>query len=377
MQSEIAGGVSPHAGLSRIKPHMVTENSADTTETIIDIASNESAYGPSPIAAEAARQSAADMNRYAIDAVRDLTARIAEFHGIRADGIVCGHGSDDLLLRIAQTFLQPGDELVCNINGYQRIPNFAHTANAHPVKASDRNFTTDVDRILDCVTERTRIVMLANPDNPTGTFVRGTEIRRLQASLPSFVLLVLDSAYLEYVSTDEFENPATLIEESENVVMTRTFSKIYGLAGLRLGWMYASPAVADAVRKMGMTFPLSNVAYQAGLAALGDQSHVKSAYEQNLKVRDEFSIGLEKLGLEVIPSQTNFVLVRFRQPDYCAESTYQYLRSRGILARRLASDAFSEYVRFTLGLPEQMNQVLDQLHAYFESQNVHTHTVNQ
>ena len=367
MQSEFAVGVIPHAGLSRIKPHMVTENSGDLPETIIDIASNESAYGPSPLAAEAARMAAADMHRYAIDAVRDLTDKIAEFHGISSEGIVCGHGSDDLLLRISQTFLQPGDELVCNVNGYQRIPNFAHTANAIPVKASDLNFTTDVDQILDCVTERTRIVMLANPDNPTGTFVRGSEIRRLHANLPGSVLLVLDSAYLEYVATDEFENPATLIDESENVVMTRTFSKIYGLAGLRLGWMYASPAVADAVRKMGMTFPLSNVAFKAGLAALSDQSHVKSTYERNLKVRNEFSAGLERLGLQVIPSQTNFVLVRFRQPDYCADSAYKYLRSHGILARRLASDAFSEHVRFTLGLPEQMNQVLDQLQALFES----------
>ena len=374
MRPEVTSGMTPHAGLSRIQPHMVVEKSADLPEKRIEIASNESAYGPSPLAVKAAAKAAAIMNRYAEDAVRDLTAGLAEFHDIRPEGIVCGHGSDDLLLRISQTFLQPGDELVCSVHGYQRIPNFAHTANADPIRASDRNFTADIDRILECITERTRIVMLANPDNPTGTYLRADEIRRLHAGLPGSVLLVLDSAYLEYAAADNFENPASLVEESENVAMTRTFSKIHGLAGLRLGWMYASPVVAEAVRKMGMTFPLSNAAHKAGLAALNDQAHMRFVYSQNLKVLNQFRSGLEKLGLEVIPSQTNFVLVRFGHPDFPAIDAYQYLRSRGVVARRLSSAAFSEHIRFTLGLPEQMTKVLDLLRVFFESHPNYEHT---
>ena len=372
MLSDSCGGVRPHAGLGRIKPHMVIENSEDLPAIRIDISSNESVYGPSQSAIEAVINESEYMYRYASDAVRELTIQIAKRHKINPNGIVCGHGSDDLLLRIAQSFLHPGDELICSINGYQRIPNFAHTANAQPIKASDHNFTADIDRILDCVTEKTRVVMLANPDNPSGTYLSGTEIRRLHASLPDSVLLVLDSAYLEYVAAENFENPKALIEESQNTVMTRTFSKIHGLAGLRLGWMHAAPAVADAVKKIGMTFPISNVAFRAGLASLNDQSHAKFVYQQNLKVRDDFTNGLEMLELEVIPSQTNFVLARFPHPDYSAVNAYAFLRSHGILARRLMSDSFAEYLRFTLGFPEQMNEVLDVLQLFFEHQHTHT-----
>ncbi len=355
---------------------MVIENSDDLPTIRIDISSNESVYGPSESAIAAVKKGSESMYRYASDAVRDLTVQIARDNRIDPKGIVCGHGSDDLLLRITQSFLQPDDELICSVNGYQRIPNFAHTANAKPIKAADRNFTADIDRILECVTDRTRIVMLANPDNPSGAYLPGSEIRRLHAGLPDTVLLVLDSAYMEYVDAQEFENPKTLIEESRNTVMTRTFSKIHGLAGLRLGWMYAAPEVADAVRKIGMTFPLSNVAYKAGLAALNDRSHSELVYEKNLKVRTEFSDGLKRLKLEVIPSQTNFVLARFPHSAHSAKNAYEFLRSHGILARRLMSDSFSEHLRFTLGFPEQMNEVLDTLRLFFEHQHTRTGTLD-
>ncbi len=376
MLSESHGGVRPHAGLSRIKPHMVIEKSDDLPAIRIDISSNESVYGPSQSAIAAVQKGSESMYRYASDAVRDLTFQIAGNHKIDPKGIVCGHGSDDLLLRIAQAFLQPDDELICSVNGYQRIPNFAHTANAKPIKAADQNFTADIHQILDCVTDKTRIVMLANPDNPSGTYLPGSEIRRLHAGLPDTVLLVLDSAYLEYVDAQKFENPKFLIEESKNTVMTRTFSKIHGLAGLRLGWMYATPEVADAVRKIGMTFPLSNVAYSAGLAALNDRSHSQNVYEQNLKVRTEFTDGLKQLQLEVIPSQTNFVFARFPNPEFSAKNAYDFLRSHGILARRLMSNSFADYVRFTLGFPEQMKDVLNTLRLFFEHQHTCTGTLD-
>ncbi len=367
MQSEASGGVQPHIGLSRIKPHMVVTASADNTNIHIDISSNESVYGPSQSVLQAARAATQHMHRYASAALRDLSTLIATHHGIDPEGVACGHGSDDLLLRIAGAFLQPGDELVCSINGYQRIPNFAHTANAFPVRVPDRNFTVQVDSLLSGVTDRTRVVMLANPDNPTGTYVPGNEIRRLRENLPQHILLVLDSAYLEYASQPDFEDPTRLIEEYGNVVMTRTFSKIHGLAGIRLGWAYAAPALADAIRKIGMTFPLSNVAYAAGKAALADESHPRFVFEHNEQVRTEFTAGLSRLGFEIVPSQTNFLLARVRHPGCSAEDVYDHLRSKGILPRRLAAAAFSDYIRFTLGFREQMNEVLEVLERYLDT----------
>ena len=357
--------IDPHPGLQHIKPHMVSSDVDEQQEIRIDLSSNESVYGPGKPVIAAMTQAATDMERYAHNATRLLSEEIARQHALDPDGVVCGHGSDDLLLRVAQTFLEAGDELVCSVHGYQRIPNYAYANNALPVTASDRDFTVDVDAILGSLTERTRMVMIANPDNPTGTYLSGTEIRRLHSSLPENVLLVLDSAYLEYVSACDFENPAALVEDFENVVMTRTFSKIYGLAGLRLGWLYAPPPIADSIRRIGMTFPLSNIAFQAGMAALANIDHPQFVHEHNLEVRTQFESALIALGLEVIPSQTNFLLVRFPRCEFDAERAYGFLLSRGILARRMAAEAFSDYIRFTIGLMEEMNETIDALNEFF------------
>jgi histidinol-phosphate aminotransferase len=360
--------VNPRAGTLRISAHMVVADVTKAVEIEINIASNESAYGPGAAAIAAAASAASQLERYAETAQDELGAAIAEHFALNQQSIVCGNGSDDLLARIARAYLSPGDELVYSCNGYQKIPNYAFANDAEPVAASDQEFTVDVDAVLSQVNERTRIVMIANPDNPTGTYISGAEVRRLHAGLPSNVLLVLDSAYLEYVGADDYENPQKLVEEMDNILMTRTFSKIYGLAGARVGWLYAPPEIADVIRKIGTTFPISNTAFLAAMAALEDQQHTEYVFQQNQRIRDEYSQSFAALGLKVYPSQTNFLLVEFSTNAESAMQAYEYLASQGIAARRFASPAFGNCVRFTLGLEIEMQKALTALQKFMQQQ---------
>lgn len=360
-------GVTPHAGALRIRPHMLMEGNNEAHKIEINIASNENAFGASRVAIAAGIDAMQSIERYSEMAPAILAREISVRFNLNADRIVCGFGSDDLLSRIARAYLSVGDELIHSVNGYQKIPNYAFASNAEPVSASDRDFTADVDAILSCVNERTRIVMIANPDNPTGTYISGDEIRRLHAGLPDQVLLVLDSAYLEYVDAADYEDPTGIVEEADNVVMTRTFSKIFGLAGIRLGWAYAPVEIADILRRVGITFPISNPALASGIAALRDTDHTRHVHSENSRIRTWFAETLAEHDVIVHSSQTNFLLVTFPDPLRSAQMAYDYLREHGIAARRLASPNFSECVRFTIGLESEMSHTADALHDFFAS----------
>lgn len=247
----------------------------------------------------------------------------------------------------------------------KNFQNYAYANDAKAVPAQDRSFTVDVDQILNCVTDRTRLVTIANPDNPTGTYISASEVRRLHTALPGHVLLVLDSAYLEYVDAQDFENPMNLVECSENVVMTRTFSKIYGLAGIRLGWAYAPVAVADVLRRASITFPVSNPALSCGIAALKDMKHTASVHAKTLQTKRWFTASLKERDLHVYPSQTNFLLVSFPDPSRSAQKVYDYLMANGIITRRFASTAFSDCIRFTIGLDDEMSSTVEALDRFF------------
>ena len=319
----------------------------------IFIASNESVYGPGEMAREAIVRSADTVERYPDDGTARLADAIGARFGIDSGTICCGFGSDDLLARLARAYLSPGDELIHSAHGYPKIPNYAYANDAVPVSAADRDFTADVDAILECVTDRTRIVMLANPDNPAGTYLSGAEVRRLHERLRPEILLVLDSAYIEYVSAADYENPLALIKSATNVVMTRTFSKVFGLAGLRVGWVCGPVDIIDTLKRIGITFPISAPALAACEATLQDRDHFERVVGENHRIREMFSDALKSLGFEVIPSQTNFVLVRFADPDQ-AICNHQALEADGIYARRLAGGEFARCVRFTLGMEEEM-----------------------
>ena len=357
--------VTPHPGMLRIRPHMIIAEEGDGTHVQINIASNESAYGPSPAAISAGARAMQRIERYSETAATVLARAIADHFGLNRDGVVCGFGSDDLLARSARVYLSAGDELIYTANGYQKIPNYAYANGADAIAAPDNNFRADVDSILNCVTERTRMVMIANPDNPTGSYLSGEEIRRLHAGLPENVLLVLDSAYLEYVEADDYENPVALVEEMQNVIMTRTFSKIYGLAGMRLGWVYAPAAIADMLGRVGITFPVSGPAFSSGLAALQDTEHTAHVYAESVRVRRWFGAALAENGVIVHPTQTNFVLATFLDPDRSAQMAYDYLLENGIAARRLTTPNFSDCVRYTIGFDHEMSRTADVMRDFF------------
>ncbi len=356
-------GPRPRDGVLRIRPHMA-EPAGPPPPEAIRIDSNESAYGPSDAAREAARGAMDFVERYPDDASFTLAEAIARRFSLDPKRICCGFGSDDLLARLARIYLRPGDELIYPVHGYQKFPNYAHANDAIPVAAPDRNFTADVDNIVDMLTARTRVVMLANPDNPTGTWVSGRNVRRLHRALPDDVLLVLDSAYAEYVRAENYELPDALVEASSNVVMTRTFSKVFGLAGLRVGWMYGPESIVDMVQRTGITFPLSAPALAGCRAALEDVDHTWHVVERNARVRAAFSDRIAALGITVFPSETNFVLARFSGGADAALNAWRWLLGAGVIARRFAAADFQDCVRFTIGTEEEMARTAELLEAW-------------
>ena len=338
-------------GIDRIKAHMIP--TAPPGAEAILLHSNESAYGPSPRAAQAMRDAVTGVERYFEFPDRVMAPAIAAHHGLDADRIVSGQGSDDLLARVARAYLGPGDTLIRTANGYLKVPNYAYACGADVVSVPDDGFVPSVDRMIAALTDRTRIVYLANPENPAGTWLTDAEVRRLHAALPEHVLLVLDCAYEEYVESPDHAPPHRLVEDAQNVVMARTFSKIYGLAGARVGWLYGPPPVVDVVRRVGLTFPVASASAAAALAALEDTAHTAMVRRETLAERARLTAALTGLGLPVVPSQTNFVLCHFADPQRSAMAAEAYLAKRNILVRRLASPAYADHIRITLGLPEQ------------------------
>lgn len=360
--------IRPRSGPLNIRAPMVEAFSGGDGQATINIFNNESALGPSPKAITAAKNALNSVERYPEGAPEQLAAAIAARFELDEARIACGNGSDDVLARLARAYLSPGDQLIYSVNGYQKIPNYAYANDAEPVAAADDDFKPDVDSILSSVTDRTRIVMIASPDNPSGRHLSRSEIRYLHAELSEEILLVLDSAYSEYVDAADYEDPTLLVAEAQNVVVTRTFSKIFGLAGLRVGWLYGPSAVVDVVKRIGTTFPLSQPALAAGVAALADTEHTRKIYETNRGLRRHFTAELTELGLNVCPSQTNFVLVRFEDEEKPAIDAYEYLVAHGIIARRLTAPIFKNCIRFTIGLDDEMRQVADAVREYMTGQ---------
>ncbi|MCZ7601172.1 MAG: aminotransferase class I/II-fold pyridoxal phosphate-dependent enzyme [Gammaproteobacteria bacterium] len=326
--------------------------------------SNESAYGPSDAAREAARGAMDFVERYPDDASFTLAEAIARRFSLDPKRICCGFGSDDLLARPARIYLRPGDELIYPVHGYQKFPNYAHANDAIPVAAPDRNFTADVDNIVDMLTARTRVVMLANPDNPTGTWVSGRDVRRLHRALPDDVLLVLDSAYAEYVRAETYELPDALVEASGNVVMTRTFSKVFGLAGLRVGWMYAPEPIVDMVQRTGITFPLSAPAL-AGARRRWRMSITPGTWWKGTRA--------SALHSPTASPRSESPCFQARPISFSPGSpaaptrplnAWRWLLGAGVIARRFAAADFQDCVRFTIGTEEEMARTAELLEAW-------------
>ena len=333
----------------------------------VKLSSNESALGMSPSATEAARQAIASAHLYPEVDTEILAEVLARRYGLDSARMAFGPGSDEILQRVVNCFAGPGHELVHSKNAYMQFPIYAMLAGATPVAADDRDFHYDVDTILSRVNERTRVVLIANPDNPSGTYLSGAEVRRLHAGLPDNVLLIVDAAYEEFAAAQDYESATALVHEFDNVVVTRTFSKVYGMAGLRLGWCYGPAGVVDMMTKIGPSFPVNCAANAAGIAAVGDTAHVDRVLEHNRRWISELSSEFSGLGLRVYPSQTNFILVEFADtPGKTAAEANTHLNRNGIIPRQFALADFANKLRFTVGDDAGMGRTIGVMRNFME-----------
>jgi histidinol-phosphate aminotransferase len=348
-----------------IAPYVGGRTSAPGVARIIKLSANESPLGASPLAIEAYGQAGAALHRYPDGAAQDLREAIASVHGLPADQIVCGDGSDELLHLLALGFAGPGDEVLSTEFGFVVYPMVTKSVGATPVLAPEKAFTVDVDALLERVTDKTRIVFVANP-NSTGTYVPWAELTRLHDGLPGDVLLVIDSAYAEFVEHGDYSAGEALVVSSSNVVMTRTFSKAYGLAALRLGWCYGPPGVIDVLNRLRGPFNVTAPAQAAGIAALGDVDFLMAVQDHVASWRPWLERELRSLDLEPVPSVTNFVLVRFPGAAEAAAANGE-LAALGILVRDMNAYGLGDCLRITVGTEEELRAFVTALEQHLEA----------
>lgn len=357
----------PRPGVLAIEAYVPGKSGAPGAHKVHKLSSNETPLGPSPKALAALQAAAGKLALYPDGNATELRSAIAARYGLDPARIVCGAGSDELLSNLAYAYLAPGDEGIFTEHGFLVYRIAILAAGGMPVVVPERDLTADVDAILAAVTPRTRIVYIANPNNPTGTYLSFEEVRRLHAGLPGNVLLVLDGAYAEYVRANDYSAGLELVLDSDNVVMTRTFSKIHGLATLRIGWMVAPPEVADAVNRIRGPFNVSGIGIAAGAAAIADEAHVAAAIAHNEDWLRRMSERVSDLGLRVTPSVANFLLVHFpNEPGRNAADADAFLTARGIIVRRVAAYGLPNALRVTVGAEEANEAFLDALTAFVE-----------
>ncbi|MFN0218303.1 MAG: histidinol-phosphate transaminase [Hyphomicrobium sp.] len=352
-------------GICDIDAYVPGESKVPGGVTPAKLSSNESPLGASAKALDAYRQAAASLERYPDGQATALRAAIARRYGLDAARIVCGSGSDELLGLLARAFLGAGDEAIYTEHGFLVYRIAILTNGATPIVAPEKGLTTDVDAILARVTERTRVVFVANPNNPTGTYISIDEVRRLRAGLRDDILLVLDAAYAEYVSRNDYEAGIELVATTSNTVMTRTFSKIYGLAALRIGWAYCPAQIADALNRIRGPFNLSAPAVACGAAAMDDAAHVEASKRHNDTELPRVADALTSLGLKVTPSVANFVLFHFPEGGTkTAAGADEYLKSKGVIVRKVGAYGFPNALRMTIGSEADNTRALEALAAY-------------
>ena len=346
-------------GILDIAPYVGGEAGLAGHKNVIRLASNENPLGPSPAAVEAYRSLATELHRYPDGGAQALRAAIGRRFGLDPERVVCGAGSDELIALIMRAYAGPGDEVLYSRHGFLMYPIAAMSVGATPVAAPETNLTADVDALLAAVTPRTRIVFVANPNNPTGSYLPAEEVVRLRQGLREDILLVIDAAYAEYVTRNDYDPGAALVDAGDNVVMTRTFSKIFGLAALRLGWAYCPASVADVIHRVRGPFNVAAPAQAAGVAALGDLAHVDQARLHNARWLVWFSQQVAALGLTAAPSVGNFVLVRFpSEPGRDADAAHAFLNARGIIPRKMGAYGLGDSLRITIGLESDMKAVV-------------------
>lgn len=356
----------PQPGILKIAPYVPGRSSAPGKDRVIKLSANESPLGASPKAIEAYKSLADRLEIYPEGSSRALRVALGEVNGIDPDRIVVGAGSDEVLHLLAQTYIGDGDEAVMSQYGFMVYPIVTQAAGGVPVMAPETDYRADVDALLAAVTEKTKIAFLANPNNPTGTYLSAAELDRLHAGLPAHVLLVIDSAYAEYVTAPDYGVGISLVERSENVVMVRTFSKM-GLAAARVGWLYGPQHLVDTVNRIRGPFNVSVPGQAAAAAAARDLAFTHRLREHNAKWRDWLTARLDGNRMRVLPSQGNFVLVLF--PDsQTASVANAALLDNGLVVREMGGYGISNGLRISIGSGEAMEAVADCLKDYAERQ---------
>ena len=355
----------PQPGVLEIEAYVPGESSLSGALKPIKLSSNETPLGPSAQAIAAYKAAADTLALYPDGSAADLRRAIAGHYGLDPERIVCGSGSDELINLIAHAYIGPGDEAIYSEHGFLMYKIATLSSGGKPISVPEKNYRADVDALLAAVTPKTRVVFLANPNNPTGTYLPHDEVRRLHRGLPTHVLLLLDAAYSEYVRRNDYEAGLELVATTGNTVMTRTFSKIYGLAALRLGWAYCPAAVADVLNRVRGPFNVTAPALAAGKAAILDRAHLESAVAHNEKWLPWVAGELAKLGLEVTPSVGNFLLIHFpADPARSARAADEFLKARGIILRRVAAYGLPGALRMTIGTEDDNRRVVASLKEF-------------
>lgn len=353
---------APQPGIETIAPYRPGKSQAVPGVTPIKLSANESPLGASPMALRALDEAIRMPEVYPEGTSSVLRTALAEVHGLDASRIVCGNGSDDLLHLLAQCYLGVGDEAVMSRHGFNVYPIITKGASAGIVMAPETDYRADVDAMLAAVTERTKIVWLANPNNPTGTYLSEAEVGRLHLGLRPDILLVLDSAYAEYVTADDYDVGASLVEGADNVVMVRTFSKM-GLAGMRIGWMYGPEHVVDTVNRIRGPFNVNRPGQFAAAAATRDLAFTAELRAYNAHWRDWLTAALSGNAIRIVPSQGNFVLALFADAA-TAQAAFQALLEEGLIVREIEVYGIANGLRISIGPEPAMRRLAEVLQAF-------------
>ncbi len=359
---------APLPQLAKVSPYVPGEAPKPGKGPSYKLASNENPLGCSPRAKAAFAEMADRLEIYPDGGSGALKTAIAKRYGLDPRRIITGAGSDEVFLMIARAYLGPGDESINTVHAFAIYAIVAQQQGARVVEVAEQDYTADVDAILAAVTPKTKVVWLANPNNPTGTYIPFDEVKRLHAGLPPSVLLVLDGAYAEFVRRNDYAAGVELVSQFENVVMTRTFSKLHGLAGLRVGWGYAAESVIDALERVRMPFNTNLVAQHVGIAALEDEAFVEQSLSHNDAELVRLTKELRGLGLDVMDSVGNFVVARFpTTPGRTAAEALAYLKTHGVTVRGLTGYRMPDHLRISVGTVAANDAALTHLRAFLKA----------
>ncbi len=360
--------IEPVPGILDIEPYVGGRAGAPGAARVFKLSSNESPMGPSARALDAYRAAIGQLAIYPEGSSRLLREAIARVHGLNAERIICGNGSDELLHLVTQVYCRPGDEVLYSEHAFLVYRIAALAASAVPVVVPEPRRIVDVDAMIARMGPRTRIVFLANPNNPTGSYLTKAQVKRLIDALPGHALMVIDAAYAEYVEAPEYESGLEPSRSHPRVIFTRTFSKIHALAGLRVGWLHGSPEIIGHLNRARGPFNVSVPAQAAAAAAIEDRDHVKASIAHNTKWLGILARAIRALGLHVDDSVCNFLLIHFpREKGKTADDADNFLMARGLILRGVRNYGLPDALRLTVGTQEANELVVEALTAFVKA----------